>query len=71
MDRPKKYFQTLTLFVIGAIQPYFSPLAIWASTFQAKDDLDLKGKVVSINVSTLNIISYLNPIGHGGYLTLL
>ena len=68
--RPQKYFQTLTLLVFGAIRLCFSPLSIWASTLQAQDDLDLKGKVVSINVSTLNIISYLNPIGHGGYLTL-
>ena len=34
---------------MGAIYPYFSPLAIWAITFQASDDLGLKGKVLSLN----------------------
>ena len=34
MVRPLKYIQTLTLLVMGAIQPYLSPLAIWASIFQ-------------------------------------
>ena len=34
---------------MGAIQPNFSPLAIWANTSKAYDDLGLKGKVVSLN----------------------
>ena len=44
-----QYFQTLALLVMGAIQPYFSLLAIWKSTFQARYDIDLKSKVVTLN----------------------
>ena len=51
---PKKNFPTLTLFVMGEIQPYFCYLAIWVSTFQAYYDLDLKSKVVIINGKTLD-----------------
>ena len=35
MDKTWKYFQTLSLLVIRAIQPYFSPVAILTSTLQA------------------------------------
>ena len=35
--------------VMGAIYPCFSPIAIEASTFEAKFEIDLKGKVISLN----------------------
>ena len=38
------------------------------STFQAYYHLDLKSKVVSLNGKTLEIVSDLNPISHGGHL---
>ena len=44
--------------------------AIRNSTFQAKYGLDLKSKVVYLNDETLEIFLDLNPIGHGGHLTL-
>ena len=40
------------------------------STFQAENDLDIKGKVVSLNGYTMKIFLALNPIGLGGHLTL-
>ena len=38
----QKYLQTLTLLVIGAIQPYLDCQANWMSILQAWYDLDLQ-----------------------------
>ena len=35
------------------IQPYFSNLAIWTRAFEPQNDLELKSKVVGLNVQTL------------------
>ena len=59
LGKPKKYLETLTLLVAGAIYRKFSDLAIWTSTFQIYFNLDLKSKVFSLT-------SDLNPyqLGH-------
>ena len=55
---------------MGVIKPYFSSQAIRASIIQAKEDLDLKGKVVSLDGYFLKTYSDLTLIGHGGHSTL-
>ena len=52
------------------IKPYFSPLAIWASTFMTYCDLDLKSKIVQLIGWTIEIYSDLNPISQRAHLTL-
>ena len=48
---------------MGAIIPYFCPLAIWASTFQASDDLGLKGKVkAKLLISMVRLYDYLQTL---------
>ena len=49
--------------------PATQPPPIQTSSFQAKYDLKLKSKVVSLNGKTLETPSDLNPTGHGVHLT--
>ena len=50
--------------------PATHPISINLSNFKAQYELDLKGKVVSLNDQTLEIFSDLNPIDLGVNLTL-
>ena len=69
MMKPWKCLQTITLLVLGANQPYIYHQIDGMSILQAWYDL-VKSKVVNLNVETLEIHYDLNPIMHGGHLTL-
>ena len=65
MARPKNYLPVLTLLVMGTNETFFSNLAIRTTILQASCDLDLKVKVVILNVWPLWLSSDLNRFSRG------